>query len=222
MSCSPHPRGWSQRRHRRDRRHALLPAPAGMVPRSGSGRSAGPPAPRTRGDGPFTRPMASTSPICSPHPRGWSQRRQRQGRTQRLLPAPAGMVPPPSSSPGSPRAAPRTRGDGPEGDANKFLGYNCSPHPRGWSPLDSGLRCPFILLPAPAGMVPLLSGLATALTTAPRTRGDGPTPGVQQYTGLACSPHPRGWSPGADTDAGEEGLLPAPAGMVPCRGPTRR
>ncbi len=54
--CSPHPRGWSRQARIRQAEAALLPAPAGMVPRSRRSRSSGAAAPRTRGDGPYISP----------------------------------------------------------------------------------------------------------------------------------------------------------------------
>lgn len=48
----------------------VVPAPAGMVPRTRSSSSPGSSAPRTRGDGPASPSRRSTRGTCSPHPRG--------------------------------------------------------------------------------------------------------------------------------------------------------
>ena len=172
--CPPHPQGWSSRPPDRRRRRALLPAPAGTVPRIRESSAGLRPAPRTRGDGPFDavyRPVAEVcSPhprggprahyaivglvACSPHPRGWSQDLRRGRGRHRLLPARAGMVPStPRCGTRSP-TAPRTRGGGP-GQRDRCSGTSpCSPHLRGWSRLGVGRRDDRALLPAPARMVP--------------------------------------------------------------------
>ncbi len=236
--CSPHPRGWSQRAVLDVGNRPLLPAPAGMVPASGSRCPGGPPAPRTRGDGPTTTatphtqlepaprtrgdgPSGSTPPIsanrCSPHPRGWSQLFTGQDRHLELLPAPAGMVPGVDPGRDAPGSAPRTRGDGPEGEREAVRTAHCSPHPRGWSLIALGVVLRVVLLPAPAGMVPREDLPRDGALPAPRTRGDGPTAGTVVGAACGCSPHPRGWSRLLRQAETDHRLLPAPAGIVPGR-----
>ncbi len=197
LTCSPHPRGWSRIGYSTGTRSVLLPAPAGMVP---------------------PRPAADSSPRhCSPHPRGWSRVGHDPPEVTVLLPAPAGMVPPAATPTASRSSAPRTRGDGPA-DWNAGLAANfCSPHPRGWSLIgltDDGRH---ELLPAPAGMVPRAPSASGRCSSAPRTRGDGPS--AVSISGLTrtCSPHPRGWSLCCFFPKATGFLLPAPAGMVPRR-----
>ncbi|MFB7186968.1 hypothetical protein ACFCZT_17080 [Streptomyces sp. NPDC056230] len=87
----------------------LLPAPAGMVPGNRALLLRARTAPRTRGDGPGRICGRSAAPSCSPHPRGWSLHRCPGGRNDRLLPAPARMVPGRSPAGHLRPAAPRTR-----------------------------------------------------------------------------------------------------------------
>ncbi len=213
--CSPHPRGWSQP----DGAHAttcrLLPAPAGMVPRRPGGPAGRPPAPRTRGDGPPMRVRRLALSVCSPHPRGWSPGWPGGRARCRLLPAPAGMVPPPAAPGTGSRPAPRTRGDGPRPHPHRARHLACSPHPRGWSRAARADPRRPVLLPAPAGMVPARRLCLTHPSAAPRTRGDGPGGRYMGPHSKACSPHPRGWSPRDGPGAVPHPLLPAPAGMVP-------
>ncbi len=133
--CSPHPRGWSLRARTCARTARLLPAPAGMVPTSPTRRPTVVAAPRTRGDGPAAVGEPLHGQLCSPHPRGWSQRDALPPDRHPLLPAPAGMVPgwPVPCGPGG--SAPRTRGDGPPWGHRACQARVCSPHPRGWSRL---------------------------------------------------------------------------------------
>ena len=127
--CSPNARGWSHRsgvgrllpdllpaRGGWSRlvdhvqvRGLLLPARAGMVPRTSCCIGPVRTAARTRGDGPsspFSGSMASfcsphargwspagRRPPCSPHARGWSRRRQPAARCRPLLFARVGIVP---------------------------------------------------------------------------------------------------------------------------------
>ncbi len=172
--CSPHPRGWSRPPLLGRDVFALLPAPAGMVPTCVTTTSPAVTAPRTRGDGPAHVSVQPVAVHCSPHPRGWSLRRDRSGHTSGLLPAPAGMVPPRANRAGAANSAPRTRGDGPHDDLNWREIAHCSPHPRGWSRRVDRCGLPHHLLPAPAGMVPRRAGRRAPARSAPRTRGDGP------------------------------------------------
>ncbi|RLV78526.1 putative secreted protein [Streptomyces rapamycinicus NRRL 5491] len=213
--CSPHPRGWSRLGLWSDVACRLLPAPAGMVPISWVKPWLLPAAPRTRGDGPCLAMSMRSVGFCSPHPRGWSLRGAAAERGQSLLPAPAGMVLRASPRATTSRSAPRTRGDGPTtGAAAGGLG-SCSPHPRGWSPPPPSDLSNYLLLPAPAGMVPAVACTWVPPLPAPRTRGDGPAYATWEDVLFDCSPHPRGWSLGRRPHRVRPVLLPAPAGMVP-------
>jgi hypothetical protein len=188
-------------------------------------------APRTRGDGPFARLNAVSRYGCSPHPRGWSLGKPVDPPKEHVLPAPAGMVPAPGPNWPTSWCAPRTRGDGPPVTPRCANWSRCSPHPRGWSRghlrrADAGL-----VLPAPAGMVPVRSAGRAGRASAPRTREDGPA--VIFGAGLAVGPrgwsrrrargdnrrgvllHPRGWSLRSLEDQILLAVLPALAGMVP-------
>ncbi len=192
----------------------LLPAPAGMVPRPAPTPARHKPAPRTRGDGPGVSWTPTSSRVCSPHPRGWSldvrpatdgtlcsphprgwSHRLGEGRDERgLLPAPAGMVPGHRARGVRHFAAPRTRGDGPLHVERQQTEGICSPHPRGWSLSYGSWGRVGNLLPAPAGMVPSARSTPRRVTSAPRTRGDGPDADFYWLPEGVCSPHPRGWS----------------------------
>ncbi len=213
--CSPRPRGWSRIEWCRVTSGPLLPAPAGMVPRSGSTSGVGVPAPRARGDGPSTRSPSRSMRNCSPRPRGWSRHQDRRPHRRDLLPAPAGMVPQTLRVSGDQRTAPRARGDGPNECVEVAVACACSPRPRGWSRRVGDRVDRLTLLPAPAGMVPARPPGAREESTAPRARGDGPTTERKAMFRRPCSPRPRGWSRGNRERLARHPLLPAPAGMVP-------
>ncbi len=157
----------------------------------------------------------TTTPNCSPRPRGWSRGRRTRRTKRCLLPAPAGMVPPRTDLRRRPRPAPRARGDGPKACRPRPAVTGCSPRPRGWSPIGRAHENGTQLLPAPAGMVPTSRSTPTGTASAPRARGDGPDDLVDAWGEGLCSPRPRGWSLPRLRRSGPPRLLPAPAGMVP-------
>ena len=90
---SPHTRGWT--RVVRDRRHERrgFPAHAGMDPSLMRFWNATVRFPRTRGDGPGSRPGPTSRSRVSPHTRGWTRGLSRSTRSARGFPAHAGMDP---------------------------------------------------------------------------------------------------------------------------------
>ncbi len=213
--CSPHARGWSRRQREAGLRIGLLPARAGMAPRRSPSSGTTRPAPRTRGDGPSSRASRAQFTHCSPHARGWPPPPLKRPTTCGLLPARAGMVPPPWISQTWRQPAPRTRGDGPCAIMSPYGVTVCSPHARGWSLVLLAIPEGFTLLPARAGMVPYGGDRLERCTPAPRTRGDGPAKMGHPSQGLICSPHARGWSREVRSGGRRPRLLPARAGMVP-------
>ncbi len=188
----------------------LLPAPAGMAPVRPQGSRPHRAAPRTRGDGPFTPLMLRSGMTCSPHPRGWPPGPRNHRRQQRLLPAPAGMAPRPRTRPRVRSPAPRTRGDGPWSGRPGTAAATCSPHPRGWPRNHVRLQPAGGLLPAPAGMAPGAVGRRSGPPSAPRTRGDGPSPSLIRSSPSSCSPYSRGWPKTQPERVAQTDLLPAP------------
>jgi len=115
------------------------------------------------------------------------------------------------------RSAPRARGDGPLGQLLIRRRVHCSPRTRGWSPHGEQRRVGSLLLPAHAGMVPVLAVPGPEVAAAPRARGDGPLPACGAVQRGACSPRTRGWSLVPEDQGSGQHLLPAHAGMVPSR-----
>ncbi len=92
--CSPRTRGWSLDRYYRKDFRRVLPAHAGMVPRSRTRRGPCRSAPRARGDGPVTKPWQCGEGGCSPRTRGWSLREPLIGPHVLVLPRIAAPVDP--------------------------------------------------------------------------------------------------------------------------------
>ncbi len=193
--CSPRVRGWTPRR----------PHPR---------RTAGP-APRACGDGPAAAHPPTASWPCSPRVRGWTPGCGLNFLVIVLLPARAGMDPPPTGRCSRPRPAPRACGDGPSSGKTPRPTSDCSPRVRGWTP---GLpRAPLEgrLLPARAGMDPHLGRRRGRPRTAPRACGDGPPVSRGHPWKAACSPRVRGWTRIRRHQPRLLGLLPARAGDGP-------
>jgi hypothetical protein len=143
------PRGWSRVHADAERDPALLPAPAGMVPRSGTCRGPRRTAPSPCGGWPLRRVGPGQRDLCSPPVWGWPLRDASLPARGLLLPAPArelvwgrdlavafifparaGVVPTPRPSSAPRRAVPRLRGDGPGIDADGRRVHRCPLRPR--------------------------------------------------------------------------------------------
>ena len=164
--------------------------------------------------------MSDAGYACSPPARGWSLHLRGTASCRFVLPASAGMVPRRSST-GTPASrAPRQRGDGPGPGSPPSRCGPCSPPARGWSRREPRRRARCRVLPASAGMVPTSEGDCVMPLCAPRQRGDGPSPILNRYARVACSPPARGWSRSRLTAEPMRSVLPASAGMVPTRTPS--
>ncbi len=108
--CFPRTRGWSRTDNAECDAEALLPAHAGMDPGLARGPGAQPSASRARGDGPRVRRILIRLCCCFPRTRGWTQGLRRVLAVVALLPAHAGMDPPPYDSARRPSTASRARG----------------------------------------------------------------------------------------------------------------
>ncbi len=90
--------------------------------------------------------------LCFPHAQGWSHLGRRDRCLRGLLPARAGIVPGRRRGRSGRRAAPRTRGHGPQRCSRSRQLPRCSPHARGWSRLRVIGAQAVDLLTARAGM----------------------------------------------------------------------
>ncbi len=173
-NCSPRTRGWSRSAPLPAWSDRLLPAHAGMVPRTAPSPRGIRTAPRARGDGPARMRHELEVMYCSPRTRGWSLPAVRLRRIPPLLPAHAGMVPLDDWLRPATESAPRVRGDGPSARPSRQHSGPCSPRTRGWSLGVGADHADTSLLPAHAGMVPIRPWRRENRSPAPRARGDGP------------------------------------------------
>ncbi len=213
--CSPRRRGWTLSSPELQRWVKVLPAPAGMDPTALPAGRTGPPAPRSRGDGPETPDEYQDGQDCSRLARGGTRSVQRRRPGVALLSAPAGMDPTSSVFSSSSRPAPRARGDGPACPIGTTSTTFCSLPARGWTPHGADDPLPVGLLPARAGMDPTRPSRPSTPCAVPRARGDGPAMATTAGPGYACSPCPRGWTQDLDGPQESHHLLPAPVGMDP-------
>jgi len=138
-----------------------------------------------------------------------------------VLPALAGVVPMVSVVAQTPGRAPRARGGGPVRRNVAGSVRRCSPRSRGWSPPHHLRLRPPGVLPALAGVVPAAPVGHPARRGAPRARGGGPTAAKSSVPESPCSPRSRGWSRPVVRDPASGAVLPALAGVVRHRPPSR-
>ncbi len=205
---APHSRGWSGRPWRRAARSHVGPALAGMVRRIRTSRPAASCRPRTRGDRPSGRARRHPDRRSAPHSRGWSAGVVAHRAYPLVGPALAGMVHGPGQAAPDQGGRPRTRGDGPIA-AEAMQGSRWSaPHSRGWSVPQHDAVLVEDVGPALAGMVRPSAGGTVPRLSRPRTRGDGPWPGLGGGLVGMSAPHSRGWSRRGATTTGRRGSAP--------------
>ena len=170
----PHSRGWTPGSRARLTAAQVSPALAGMDPDAPGRGRAEHRFPRTRGDGPWKRPVCCIRTWFPPHSRGWTQAGQEGLGHAWVSPALAGMDPERLDATWLHSGFPRTRGDGPHQQGHPGRLREFPPHSRGWTSgrLRGSLRTN--VSPALAGMDPKEGFMRVGATRFPRTRGDGP------------------------------------------------
>ena len=170
------------------------PARAGMDLNQNRGRDEPDRLPRSRGDGPEPKPVAAPAVEAPPLARGWTPSTSSACRSKHGSPARAGMDP---CRPGLQRRAlwlPRSRGDGPDCDAQVLSAGVAPPLARGWTPnLIPPPQSPQGS-PARAGMDPGIERFQSTLHGLPRSRGDGPESGEAESSKYVAPPLARGWT----------------------------
>jgi hypothetical protein len=168
-------RGWSLV-HRRARQSGdVVPAHAGLVRPTMTGlRPSGPSSPRMR---------------------GWSVALKRGLNSLPVVPAHAGLVPGTNSTSSSIPSRPRACGAGPSSRSRPRSFRRSSPRMRGWSAHSSALARVRAVVPAHAGLAPLVNVSKPTARSSPRMRGWSGRRD-RQRKGKRSSPHVQGWSVG--------------------------
>ncbi len=173
---SPRTRGWSRPRRPPVTHLRVVPAHAGVVPRTSRPRRPFSCGPRARGGGPPSpAPLPQTVVVVPAHAGvvlgvAFRGRRARTGGPRAhgglslrcgfgvlvagVVPAHAGVVPPKSPTPGASACGPRARGGGPGGSRGTSRTGLWSPRTRGWSLAVGRLGGELAVVPAHAGVVP--------------------------------------------------------------------
>ena len=196
-----------------------FPAHAGMDPRVLSARASCCGLPRTRGDGPAGLVLGAVADEASPHTRGWTMASRTEVLPAPGFPAHAGMDLDHAQLVRRLCRLPRTRGDGPVGDTNRYSLLEASPHTRGWTHSSRLARRHQRGFPAHAGMDLAPAAPGPPASRLPRTRGDGPRYVLQGRIAERASPHTRGWTHLRPQGNRRALGFPAHAGMDPWRAP---
>ncbi len=171
--------------------------------------------PRTRGDAPGLAVVRAGDAALPPHTRGCTRCKGPVRHGDGASPAHAGMHLSWSSTGMSISCFPRTRGDAPLGTAHLSAIQALPPHTRGCT-VHGGRRIPGRRAsPAHAGMHLARLGLASVLTSFPRTRGDAPEHPRHHGRRRWLPPHTRGCTLAAIRAGQREVASPAHAGMHP-------
>ncbi len=192
---SPRMRGWSPVPGGDERRAAVVPAHAGVVPRKVVATDLLLCGPRACGGGPRQSVMNPSAAPWSPRMRGWSQ--DAALALARLA--------------GGPRAC----GGGPDTVASIISGLAWSPRMRGWSHRVQRDQYCRVVVPAHAGVVPSGSGSPRTPNRGPRACGGGPRVAGVAEEPMAWSPRMRGCPFQHHCQHAERMWSPAHAGVVP-------
>ncbi len=193
--------------------HQVVPAHAGMDPRSPACCERSRRGPRARGDGPMVKKRGWNLYKWSPRTRGWTPPSRRILTSPCVVPAHAGMDPRRCVGPFRPRRGPRARGDGPSSSSGPCSPTQWSPRVRGW-PRTHRHRDPVgCVVPARAGMAPSTTSASSCPICGPRACRDGPRSPFGTRESSQWSPRTRGWSRPLGGQPVSVAMVPANAGM---------
>ena len=145
-----------------------------------------------RGDRPYRLELYTAVKQFTPHARGSTPGRWRDGILCRVYPACAGIDPylPEDYTPQ--KRLPRMRGDRPRYGTKKNLVDSFTPHARGSTPKKTASRQLKAVYPACAGIDPCSASSKAFSKSLPRMRGDRPSHDILKTTTATFTPHARG------------------------------
>ena len=195
LASSPHTRGSSSSSTVQHPARAVVPAHAGVFPRSWPVTRRPWRRPRTRGGLPVAVEVLVDGTPSSPHTRGSSRRGAGRVPAHPVVPAHAGVFPRVLTRASQRLGRPRTRGGLPRGGGHGAHRSESSPHTRGSSGGMRGGRGWWGVVPAHAGVFRGWSRRGRRLRRRPRTRGGLPLHVQAPVRVGPSSPHTRGSSP---------------------------
>ncbi len=208
LGWSPRTRGWSRLFRGLPSSCRVVPAHAGVVPMDTAPIA-------LDGCGPRRDPRGDGRHAWSPRTRGWSPALRALAARRVVVPAHAGVVPPARRRLVLPRRGPRARGGGPVGAILAENTQVWSPRTRGWSRCGATAAYVHGVVPAHAGVVPVVRERPRGEPGGPRARGGGPACLLGILVVSAWSPRTRGWSRAVHAADRLGQVVPAHAGVVP-------
>jgi len=210
---TPHARGSTRSNGRNSQGRCVYPACAGIHPRPHCLWCAPAGLPRMRGDPPGSTTCMSGRHSSTPHARGSTCLVCIHAQPQTVYPACAGIHPRPAPAAHTRLRLPRMRGDPPRAKKIIILLLESTPHARGSTstsrPLGSGQK----VYPACAGIHPDSSFGFDLCLCLPRMRGDPPSKSLKTPDIGPSTPHARGSTAEAETQAIQQYVYPACAGI---------
>ena len=193
----------------------VVPAHAGVIRGASTACRSPGCRPRTRGGHPAGYVYSYSSPRSSPHTRGSSVVPGQDRPRPRVVPAHAGVIR--RTGRGGPAGGcrPRTRGGHPSSTQRLARMPASSPHTRGSSAAAGDGRGGQAVVPAHAGVIPIVSSASPAGGRRPRTRGGHPLIYLLGGAVNKSSPHTRGSSGGRLRPGSDTAVVPAHAGVIP-------
>ena len=200
-SSSPRERGSSRPRARFPSVARVVPARAGVIPAAGPVGTVMESRPRASGGHPFRKTESEAVWWSSPRERGSSRAPATLPASWVVVPARAGVIR--SSSRAARSSTRRPRASGGHPDELRTL------------------RDELAVVPARAGVIRWLPHRAPEDRRRPRASGGHPALGVQDPAAGGSSPRERGSSRASPGAGGRRGVVPARAGVIRSRPPTR-
>jgi len=191
---SPRERGWASRGPSTTARRSVVPARAGVGRRTNSRIVAPTCGPRASGGGPRCRPPEPVICSWSPRERGWAEQKVVNARIDAVVPARAGVGPPPPATRSPPIGGPRASGGGPGLSRSSSNLHGWSPRERGWAAVRGEPERAVRVVPARAGVGRPRPTPIRGSTCGPRASGGGPAVEMLERKRGQWSPRERGWA----------------------------
>ena len=211
---SPRTRGSSPFRRGVPARWVVVPAHAGVILRDTGSDDFNIGRPRARGGHPVWADRWIASKASSPRTRGSSDGPTGAGRSSRVVPAHAGVIPHVAGGRAGRHGRPRARGGHPSIRCSRTAAWTSSPRTRGSSGAGLTDEHHHHVVPAHAGVIRRSAPGTAGRWSRPRARGGHPSPLRYWSRPLRSSPRTRGSSGRPGRGRRWDGVVPAHAGVI--------